>query len=222
VAQEPHLLPALIFWLCMALLVGYAGWIFLQRHPGLLRALTTRGPLAWLLRQLGWLWRDTRAWAGYVAQRVQTMLQRQVEISGPRLPALHLSRLAPRELVRYFYRSMLHRAATRGMPRRAAQTPYEYGATLSQRLPEAQEDIDELTEAFLAAHYSPRPIGLDDARRTRRPWERVRRHLRRLVAPAGQPAGQQPQPRAVAGLTNPAAEPADAGVVVAEDGQQHR
>jgi hypothetical protein len=66
------------------------------------------------------------------------------------------------------------------VPRRTDQTPYEYSAQLAQLLPEAQPDIAELTESFVLAEYSPRPIGDDDARRVRRPWERVRRRLRTL------------------------------------------
>jgi hypothetical protein len=178
---EPHLLPALIFWLCMLLLAIYAIGIILQRNPGLARALTTRGPLAWLLRQIGWLWRDTRTWAGQATERARTLLRRQIFVRRMRIPALRLSRLAPRELVRYFYRSTLRRAAVAGLPRRAGQTPYEYSATLAQRLPEAQEDIADLTDSFVVAEYSPRPIDSEDARRARRPWERVRRRLRELT-----------------------------------------
>jgi hypothetical protein len=37
-----------------------------------------------------------------------------------------------------------------------------------------------LTEAFVVAQYSPRPIGDTEARRARRPWERVRRRLQAL------------------------------------------
>ena len=177
---EPNLLTALVFWACMLLLAIYAIGLIIQRNPGLLRALTTRGPLAWLLHQLSWLWRDTRVWAGQVSERARTLLRRPITILPARIPALRLSRLAPRELVRYFYRSTLRRAADGGLPRRAAQTPYEYSATLAQRLPEAQQDIAELTDAFVVAEYSPRPVGDDDAKRARRPWERVRRRLRDL------------------------------------------
>jgi hypothetical protein len=177
---EPNLLTALIFWTCMLLLAIYAVGLIIQRNPGLLRALTSRGPLAWLMQQLGWLWRDTRQWAGQVTERARTMLRRPVTIRPARIPALRLGRLAPRDLVRYFYRSTLRRAADGGLPRRRAQTPYEYSATLAQHLPEAQNDIAELTDAFVVAEYSPRPIGQADAQRARRPWERVRRRLRTL------------------------------------------
>jgi hypothetical protein len=184
---EPNLLAALVFWICMLLLAIYAFGLIVQRNPGLLRALTTRGPLAWLLLQLSWLWRDTRVWAGQVNQRARSMLRRPVAIRPARMPALRLSRLAPRDLVRYFYRSTLRRAADGGLARRKAQTPYEYSATLAQRLPEAQQDIAELTDAFVVAEYSPRPIGQADAQRARRPWERVRRRLRNLSAPHNAP-----------------------------------
>ena len=181
---QPHLLSALVFWICMLGLAGYAIWIVAQRHPGLLLALTRRGPLAWLLRRLGWLWRDTRSWIDQAAQSVQTLLNRPVAITHGRIPALRLSQLAPRELVRYFYRSTLRRAAALGIARRHGQTPNEYNAALSERLPELQPDLAELTEAFIVAHYSTHPIGPDDARRTRRPWSRVRRRLRSAVGRA--------------------------------------
>jgi hypothetical protein len=179
---EPNLLAALVFWTCMLLLAIHAIGLIIQRNPGLLRALTTRGPLAWLLQQLSWLWRDTRVWAGQVSERARTLLRRPITIRPARIPALRLGRLAPRELVRYFYRSTLRRAAEGGLPRRAAQTPFEYSATLAQHLPEAQQDIAELTDAFVIAEYSPRPVGDADAQRARRPWERVRRRLRNLAS----------------------------------------
>jgi hypothetical protein len=178
---EPNLVTALIFWTCMLLLAVHAAAIIVQRNPGLVRALTTRGPLFWLLRQLAWLWRDTRSWAGQATERARALLRRPVAARQVRIPALRLSRLAPRELVRYFYRSTLRRAAESGLPRRAAQTPYEYSATLAQRLPDARQDIAELTDAFVVSEYSPRPIGPADAQRARKPWERMRRRLRDMA-----------------------------------------
>jgi hypothetical protein len=181
VAHEPRLLPALIFWACMCFLTGYALWIVAQRHPGLFSVLTTRGPLAWLLRQLGLVWRDTRVWAGQAAGRAGELLRRPIARPRQRVPSLRLHRLAPRELVFYFYRSTVRRASERGLRRRGSQTPYEYRAKLIEHLPEVEEALGELTDAFVTAQYSPRPVGPDDARRARRPWEQVRRRLRKLT-----------------------------------------
>jgi Domain of unknown function (DUF4129) len=180
ITHEPRLLPALVFWACMFILAGYALWIVAQRHPGLLRAATMRGPLAWLLRQLGLLWRDTRTWAGHAAAQVRELLRPRHEPQPQRIPALRLRRLPPRELVLYFYRSTVRRAAERGLRRRSGQTPYEYRAILARHLPEAAQEIGELTDAFVVAQYSPQPIGAEDARRARGPWERLRRRLRKL------------------------------------------
>jgi hypothetical protein len=180
VTHEPRLLPALIFWVCMCFLTGYALWIVAQRHPGLFSIFITRGPLAWLLRQLGVAWRDTRAWAGQAAGRAAELLRRPAAPQRRRLPSLRLGRLAPRELVFYFYRSTVRRASERGLRRRGGQTPYEYRATLVEHLPEVEQAIGELTEAFVTAQYSPRPIGPEEARRARRPWEQVRRRLRAI------------------------------------------
>ena len=58
--------------------------------------------------------------------------------------------------------------------------PQRHSMPLPQHLPEAEQDIAELTDAFVVAEYSPRPIGDADAQRARRPWERVRRRLRTL------------------------------------------
>jgi hypothetical protein len=177
---EPRLFASIVFWISMLMLAVYAVAIVLQRNPALRHAVTSWAPLAWLGRVLRLFWRDTRSWAGVVAERASAILRR--EHSRPaRQAALRLGRLAPRELVRYFYRSTLRRAAEGGLPRRADQTPYEYSVRLAEQLPDASPDIAELTESFVVAEYSPRPVGADDAKRARRPWERMRRRLRSLA-----------------------------------------
>jgi hypothetical protein len=180
VANEPRLWTALIFWMCMLFLIGYALWIVAQRHPGVWQAVTGRGPLASLLRWLRALWGDTCVWAGQASQAVQSRLRRsRRSIASPQVAWLRLSRLAPRELIRYFYRSTLQRAAAHGLKRRPAETPYEYKETLAHLLPDAQPDINELTDSFMNAQYSSRLIAPEDARRARGPWERMRRALRK-------------------------------------------
>ncbi|HWQ13686.1 MAG TPA: DUF4129 domain-containing protein [Roseiflexaceae bacterium] len=179
VTREPRLLPALVFWLCMLALAVYAARIVAQRHPGLLRAILSRGPLARLLGWLASLWGDASSWAGQVAQAAREMLRKAAD-APPRSPfrAIRLNALTPRELVRYFYRSTLRRASQRGVGRRSGQTPYEYEAALMRLLPEAEPDIANLTEAFVLAQYTRRPVGAAEARQARGPWQRLRRALR--------------------------------------------
>jgi hypothetical protein len=179
VANEPRLWTALIFWMCMMFLIGYALWIVAQRHPGVWQAVTSRSPLASLLRWFRALWGDTRVWVGQAAQVAQSRLRRPPRVQAQRALWLRLSRLAPRELIRYFYRSTLQRAATHGLTRRPGETPYEYSATLTNALPDAQPDIAELTDSFVTAQYSPKPIDTEAVRRARGSWERMRRALRK-------------------------------------------
>jgi hypothetical protein len=179
---EPPLLPSLIFWACVALLGAYACYTVIQRHPGLLRLLTLSGPLAALRRLLGAAWHDTAAWSRLAAERVVALVRRPA-VPRPRWPSLRLARLAPRDLVRYFYRSTLQRAARRGVGRRGSQTPFEYSADLTRRLPDLHPDIDALTDSFVAAEYGPRPPTADQTGVARRAWARLRRVLR---APAEQ------------------------------------
>lgn len=64
-----------------------------------------------------------------------------------------------------------------GFPRRPAQTPREYEPTLAANLPEAQTETDRLTQAFVEARYSRRSIEVNEVRRVRAYWERMRAAL---------------------------------------------
>lgn len=87
---------------------------------------------------------------------------------------LRLRGLGPRELIQYFYVSLVQRAEAVGWGRRNGQTPYEFSRELAARLPERRPELESLTEAFVRAKYSRRPVGEDDAQRARGPWERLR------------------------------------------------
>ncbi len=180
VAEEsgaPPLLPSLIFWACMIMLVGYALWIVIQRHPGLLDLFKLRGPLAAIRRWLAGTWRETAQWVQYAAETVAKQLARPVRATNSRWPSLRLGQLAPRELMRYFYLSTVQRASKQGFGRKVSQTPYEYSASLARSLPEAHEDISELTKAFVDTHYSRHEPDTHEIRRIRRHWERLRRSI---------------------------------------------
>ena len=180
VTHEPSLLPALLFWLCMLLLVIYALMTIVQRHPLLVERIFNRGPLRRFSTWLKGLWGDTRSWATLAATAVRERIRRATA-PAMRPGFIRLGALAPRDLVRYFYRSTLRRAAASGVARRAGQTPYEFGGDLARAVPEAEQDIAALTESFVAAQYSQRPIDHTTAQRTRGPWQRLRDRLRAAV-----------------------------------------
>lgn len=176
----PPLLPSLIFWTCMLMLGGYALWTVLQRHPAVrhLVAQLQHGLLARLLLRLRQFWAGVQAASLRASHAVAERMRRNAPRPTPRWPTLRLNKLAPRDLVRYFYRSTLQRALLRGIGRRRAQTPYEYRETLAKHFPDASDDIDSLTEAFVAAEYSQRPTTRAESKQAQRPWARLRRRLR--------------------------------------------
>ncbi len=84
---------------------------------------------------------------------------------------------APRELVLYYYLSIVRRAAQSGLPRRPGQTPDEYSADLAQALPEAGPDVAPLTRAFVEARYSRHPVARGQAQLLRGHWQRLKAML---------------------------------------------
>lgn len=180
VPRDPPLLPAIVFWCCVAILAGYALWLVARRQgwPGRAAHWLRTGAPARLWSALRALWRGTRRYAHQVGAALAERARRPDPAAPPRR-LLRLRGLSPGELVRYFYLSTLRRAAGRGIGRRPAQTPREYQAQLRGQLPAAADDIAALTDAYEAAAYAPRPAAPEDARRARPPWERLRRLLRR-------------------------------------------
>jgi hypothetical protein len=81
--------------------------------------------------------------------------------------------------VRYFYLSTVRRAARLGVVRRPGQTPHEFLHDLEQTLPEAEQDVAALTDAFITARYNTTEITPAEAASVRTIWERIKRALRR-------------------------------------------
>jgi hypothetical protein len=179
-----------LFWLVMAGVLGYA-LVALWRQ-GRLRALVptwlaTLGAraLAALGLLLAWLARLGRR-AGRGAIEAVRLLTR-ARLGGPGLRARGaLSGLLPgrdpRWIVIAIYGLLVARAGERGLERRIGQTALEYRQRLREGVPQAADDVDQLTEAFLRARYGPRPVGADDASLARRCWEHIRAQLRRARA----------------------------------------
>jgi hypothetical protein len=176
---EPPLAPGVVFWICVAILAGYALWTVLRRQEWAVAAAQRlrAGLLAPLLAWLGWLWAGAAGYARAVGAAVAERLRPPPPRPRP-TPRPRLRRLGPGGLVRYFYAATLERAARGGIGRRRAETPYEYGEKLRGHLPAAADDVDRLTDAYLAATYAPRPTTEAEAAEARGVWRRLRRALR--------------------------------------------
>lgn len=185
-AGERPLLPALIFWGCVALLVGLAVVRYLREREDV-RALLRRMPA--LQRLLGWFgatWSDARAWGALVAETVRRRLSR------PRRPPKR--RVAPRDArgqVRMLYRRMVSAGSQHGVAHPKSQTALEFRDALREAMPSAELDASGLTAVYNAGEYGPTPPDGTEVRHARMYWRR----LERLFSVAGRKQTQRRKAR---------------------------
>lgn len=175
--SSPSILPALIFWLCMALLAGYAIWLVFQRYPGL-RKIFSWGPFVWLATRWKQASQTTRAWIDFAQERFADRFGNETPAQQAKL-RLHLRSLTPRNLLRYFYYSVLRRAEESGVPRQPAQTPSEYVQSFQEAQTELAPEFTQLSEAFIKAQYSNTSINKQDVKEIEGLWKKIIRALQR-------------------------------------------
>jgi len=164
--------------------IVYVVWAYLRDHPQFSQSLEKFKMFRFLARLWNILWESIVGAAGEAGEATRDAFQRLFSQRGSGPPLLNrLLRLggsSPRERVRALYLSTLNRAAGQGIGRKRAQTPYEYEVTLERSIPTAEDDIDQLTEAFVEARYSRHPISDDEATAVRQAWLRLRSALRQM------------------------------------------
>jgi hypothetical protein len=178
-----EVLRSLVFWLIALGMITYVLRTYLRDHPEILRSLARFSPFRALFRFLAALWRSLSGLAGAVSERIPRRLSSRLARSGLAGSAFRFFRLgglAFRERILYYYLSILRRAGQQGYPRYHAQTPHEYNATLEPHLPQAQQEMALLTEAFVEARYSRHPVDREYVRRVQADWEQVKAALRAL------------------------------------------
>jgi hypothetical protein len=87
--------------------------------------------------------------------------------------------------LRALYRNLMLLAASRGQPRPEWATPFEYRQRLRDKLP--NEEVSEITAAFVASRYGEHLPSQDTWRRLRRQWDRLRGEARAAEARETQP-----------------------------------
>jgi hypothetical protein len=75
--------------------------------------------------------------------------------------------------IRALYRGLLRWAARQGVARLPFQTPLEHLVLLEQDFPQQQDDLRQITDAYLLARYSRKPVSRDDFNRARQAWQRI-------------------------------------------------
>ena len=184
---ERPLLPALIFWGCVALLV-LIGLVRYVRGRSDLRAAIGRWRLVQWLRRIAGEWgTDARGWAALAAATVLRLARgRSPRTAAPRPRGIQAE-------LRALYWRMRAAALRGGVPQGAAQTPYEFSAELGRALPGGLDDVQGLTDTYVVAEYGPQPAGRTELRRARRHWRRLQRWLPRSGTLRRAQRGMEPQ-----------------------------
>ena len=77
------------------------------------------------------------------------------------------------ESIRRIYAALVAGAADAGLPRRIAETPYEFLPRLIATFPEQAVDMDVITEAYVAVHYGEEDAAPAVVAQVRAAWARV-------------------------------------------------
>ncbi len=75
--------------------------------------------------------------------------------------------------IRGLYRNLLRWAAKQGVARVPSQTPLEHLVLLEQGFPEQQDDLKQITEAYLLARYSQKPTSQEEFYKVKKVWQRI-------------------------------------------------
>ncbi len=178
---DTGIITSSLFW-AVAIVVSVMAISFFLRERGI-KVNTAVVQSFWqrLRRWLQTAWRGAGHQVRDLGQAVRSRLQRapKEEQSKPPWRFIRLNALSPREQIRYFYLSTVKRAADKGVSRQQAETPLEFARDLKESWPEAEEDVDVLTDAFLEARYGRSPIDKEDVNPVKKRWRQVKASLRR-------------------------------------------
>jgi hypothetical protein len=174
---------SIIFWVFFLGIVIFALNQYLCQHEEIIAGLR-RIPGWTFLARIGRWFMSLFAGMGREISRIVEKGRARIRALGSDMRSaaqggyINPRRLSPRQKVFFYYLAFIRRGGEQGIPRQPAQTPSEYAQSLDKALPTAEEDIDQLTGAFIEARYSQHAVKHDDANRVKTIWERIRGVLR--------------------------------------------
>jgi hypothetical protein len=178
---------AVVFWFFALGVVVYIVRRYLEDRPELVEGVMTLKPLRAVGRILLAIRRQVGRLIGVARRRIPIRIRFPERASGSdppavekRFPSFRLGGLSREERMIYYYLSILRRAALRGYPRSPSQTPHEYDVKLGSHLPQVDEELDRLTEAFVEARYSKHLVDAAEERQVRDDLKTIKAALRAL------------------------------------------
>lgn len=133
--------------------------------------------VVWIVRRVSRRGRRRRRRPGVVEREALDDVKDDEESGWERvLSGLKHSRLFSRtstRSVRHIYASMVAYAGEVGHPADPIQTPYELLPLLREAFPNAQEAVEEITEAYVRVHYAEEPETQQELERVRALWKHL-------------------------------------------------
>ncbi|MEM7028629.1 MAG: DUF4129 domain-containing protein [Chloroflexota bacterium] len=178
------LVQSMVFWLIFLFAAIYFIRTYLADHPELLDALKKLTPMRWLMNMvtsfISWVSKMVKAGTDLIPKAVD-LQTKSGQATGRkkrrRIWSLN-NNLSAREQILYYYLNVVKRADEVGLTRKQNQTPYEYEPKLGQSLPEVENDVNLLTEAFVHARYSRDGFDDEHAAMVKTIWQRVQTAVR--------------------------------------------
>ena len=185
-----ELLQSLAFWLVAIAVIVFMAKLYLEDHPGLVRQLVSIKPIRLILAALARLWHFLTRWTQLAIEKLPERIkasapQRTGNVSNGVWNWFNLRGMDSRQRIVAYYLNILQRAEKTGVTRRPHQTPYEYEPDLEQTVPEAQEEVKQLTEVFLRARYSKQTFDPTQTSIVKVYWQRLKRALARKKTNSG-------------------------------------
>jgi hypothetical protein len=181
------LIQTVLFWTGALALAGYLLWTYLRHGRRRLRRPRLPRRLAGVRGALGRFW---AALTGRLRALVDSVVDRLPDSVAARIasPAFRWRRGVDvgavggpvRQQILAYYHRMVRRSRRQGIPVRPAHTPQELASLLVPTLPQAEADVETLTEAYVEARYSRHTIPDSRLSSVRTAWEHIRHAYRRV------------------------------------------
>lgn len=179
-AAVPPWIGGTIFWIILAVLLGYAAYLYLQERGvnfAWLRQFWARLVQAWQ-----GLWTEFDEWRTSAVAAGPGEEEEPQSRRGPRWwRRLQLGRMSPSERIRYFYLTTLDQAQEQGVGRKPGETPLRFAPRLEERISEASDKpFSQLTDEFVEIQYAGRTVDDDSASYAQHLWQRIQQALETL------------------------------------------
>jgi len=176
------LLRSILLWGSLLAIIVFAFIHFVRQHDSILAGLRRSRITNWLILAWQWLYRNAEQTGTNLSraiidgwQSIVARLEAKRLLTRPGF--LSVRSLDPRRRIYFFYLAMIRRGGDQGVARKPSQTPAEFAVQLEKAVPEAGDDIDSLTQAFIEARYSRQEVDSGKADRVKAIWDRIRRAL---------------------------------------------